>query len=106
MVATCNPADPAQKWVVAKSQSAEYLRVRNPGADRCVGISGNSLSNGRAIADWACTNDSSMAWYLDPNGMMTLYGGPNLVLNTNYDITDVPVPEGIRGAAQPVALVR
>ena len=38
--------------------------------------------------------------------MMTLYGGPNLVLNTNYDITDVPVPDGIRGAAQPVALVR
>ena len=30
---------------------------------------------------------------------------PNLVLNTNYDETDVPVPSGIRGAGQPVALV-
>ena len=47
---TRHPADSAQKWVVAKSQSAEYLRVRNPGTDRCVGTSGNGLSNGRAIA--------------------------------------------------------
>lgn len=77
VLATCNPADSAQKWVVAKSQSAEYLRVRNPGTDRCVGTSGNGLSNGRAIADWACTNDSAMAWYLDPNGMMINRAGPS-----------------------------
>lgn len=38
--------------------------------------------------------------------MITLYGGPDLVLNTNYSLTDVPVPEGIRGAAQPVSLVQ
>ena len=38
--------------------------------------------------------------------MLTLYGGPNLVLNTSYDETDVPVPQGIRGAAQPVSLVQ
>lgn len=37
---------------------------------------------------------------------MRLYGGPHLVLNTNYDQTDVPVPKGIRGAGQPVALAR
>lgn len=37
---------------------------------------------------------------------MRLYGGPHLVLNTNYDQTDVPVPAGIRGAGQPVALSR
>ncbi|MFN3868430.1 MAG: hypothetical protein ACK4MF_05120, partial [Hyphomicrobiaceae bacterium] len=37
---------------------------------------------------------------------MRLYGGPHLVLNTNYDQTDVPVPKGIRGAGQPVALSR
>jgi Putative Flp pilus-assembly TadE/G-like len=35
-----------------------------------------------------------------------LNAGPNLVLNTNYDWTDVPVPQGIRGAGQPVALVK
>lgn len=38
--------------------------------------------------------------------MLTLYGGPNLVLNTNYDLTDIPVPAGIRGAGQPATLVK
>lgn len=38
--------------------------------------------------------------------MLTLYGGPELVLNANYGITDVPVPEGIKGAGQPIRLVR
>lgn len=37
---------------------------------------------------------------------MRLYGGPQLVLNTNYDQTDVPVPEGIRGTGQPIKLVQ
>lgn len=36
---------------------------------------------------------------------ITLYGGPHIVLNTNYDQTDVPVPDGIRGAGQPVRMV-
>jgi Flp pilus assembly protein TadG len=35
-----------------------------------------------------------------------LYAGPNLVLNTNYDQSPVPVPEGIKGVGQPVALVQ
>lgn len=37
---------------------------------------------------------------------MRLYGGPHLVLNTKYSDTDVPVPDGIRGAGQPVVLAR
>lgn len=35
-----------------------------------------------------------------------LYSGPHLVLNTNYGATEVPVPEGIKGVGQPVALVQ
>lgn len=35
---------------------------------------------------------------------MRLYGGPHLVLNTNYNQTEIPVPEGIKGVAQPVML--
>jgi hypothetical protein len=35
-----------------------------------------------------------------------LYGGPHLVLNTNYSETKVPVPEGIKGTGQPIALAR
>jgi Flp pilus assembly protein TadG len=37
---------------------------------------------------------------------VVLLNGPNLVLNANYDQTDVPVPAGIRGADQPVMLVK
>jgi hypothetical protein len=37
--------------------------------------------------------------------VMRLYGGPHLVLNTNYNATTIPVPEGIKGSGQPVALV-
>jgi Flp pilus assembly protein TadG len=36
---------------------------------------------------------------------MRLYGGPHLVLNTNYDASNVPVPKGIRGAGQPTRLM-
>lgn len=35
---------------------------------------------------------------------LRLYGGPHLVLNSNYELTDVPVPDGIKAAGQPVAL--
>ncbi len=37
---------------------------------------------------------------------MRLYGGPHLVLNTKYSETEVPVPDGIKGAGQPVVLAR
>ena len=37
---------------------------------------------------------------------LRLYSGPHLVLNTNYGDTTVPVPEGIKGIGQPVALVQ
>ncbi len=36
---------------------------------------------------------------------MRLYGGPHLVLNADFGDTSVPVPEGLKGATQPVALV-
>lgn len=37
---------------------------------------------------------------------LVLQSGPTLTLNANYDNTDVPVPDGIRGVDQPVALVQ
>lgn len=37
---------------------------------------------------------------------MRLYGGPHLVLNTNYAASEVPVPDGIRGVDQPVVLAK
>ena len=35
-----------------------------------------------------------------------LMDGPDIVLNAKYSDTDVPVPDGIRSAGQPVALVK
>lgn len=35
-----------------------------------------------------------------------LLDGPHLVLNSNYEASDIPVPDGIKGAAQPVTLVK
>lgn len=70
VLATCSSVDPAQQWVIAKWQAQPFQRLRNTALDRCVGTAGNALSNGRAIADWTCTDDSAMAWYLDPNGLM------------------------------------
>lgn len=37
---------------------------------------------------------------------VVLMAGPHLVLNSNYDQTDVPVPDGIRGATEPARLVQ
>ncbi len=37
---------------------------------------------------------------------MSLSGGPHLVLNTNYDLTPVPVPAGVQGSDQGVALLK
>ena len=37
---------------------------------------------------------------------LTANSGPTVVLNTRYDQTDVPVPSGIRGAGQGIALVK
>ena len=36
---------------------------------------------------------------------LVLFGGPHVKLNTNYSDTDVPVPDGIKGAGQPISLV-
>lgn len=37
---------------------------------------------------------------------LTLKNGPTIVLNSNYDLTNVPVPPGIRGTGQPAKLVK
>ena len=37
---------------------------------------------------------------------LTLLDGPQLILNSNYEATNVPVPEGIRGAGQPAQLIK
>ena len=37
---------------------------------------------------------------------LTATAGPTITLNTDYQLTDVPVPDGIRGVGQIVTLVQ
>jgi len=37
---------------------------------------------------------------------LKLFNGPHLVLNTNYNATDIPVPDGIKGVGNIVALTK
>lgn len=70
VLTTCSAGDASQQWKIAKWQERPEQRLRNTGVDRCVAVAGGGLSNGRAVADWACTDDATMAWYLDPSGLM------------------------------------
>lgn len=83
VLATCNPADEAQQWAVAKWQKFDSQRLRNTAVDRCVGVQGNTLANNRAIADWTCVDDTTMAWYLDPNGYMLNRAEPSWCMDGN-----------------------
>jgi len=64
------------------------------------------IPKGELRVDSEATLANESAYTAIVANTMRLYGGPHLILNTNYDKTDVPVPKGIRGAGQPVALVR
>lgn len=64
------------------------------------------LSRGRLHVDANAPVADKSAYTAIVARMLTLYGGPHLVLNTNYDLTSVPVPDGIKGAGQPAALTR
>ena len=64
------------------------------------------LSRGRLHVDANNPVADKSAYTAIVARMLTLYGGPHLVLNSNYELTNVPVPVGIRGASQPVSLVK
>lgn len=63
------------------------------------------LPNNSFIVDGDANVGGSSAYTAIVARRVVLLNGPHLVLNTNYALTDVPVPKGIRGAAQPIALV-
>ncbi len=63
------------------------------------------LPNNSFIVDGDASVGGASAYTAIVARRVVLLNGPHLVLNTNYALTDVPVPRGIRGAAQPIALV-
>ena len=63
------------------------------------------VPKGELRVDGAADVGSASAYTAIVAEKLRLYGGPHIRLNTNYDQTDVPVPNGIKGAGQPVRLV-
>ena len=64
------------------------------------------LPNNSFIVDGDADVGGTSAYTAIVARRVVLLNGPNLILNSNYDQTDVPVPEGLKGADQPVALVK
>ena len=63
------------------------------------------VPKGELRIDGAADIGSQSAYTAIVAEKIRLYGGPHIVLNTDYDETDVPVPDGIKGAGQPIMLV-
>ena len=64
------------------------------------------LSRGRLTIGGSAKVGTESAYTAIVARMLEVTGGPQVVLNTNYDKTDVPVPNGIKGAGQPVAITK
>jgi Flp pilus assembly protein TadG len=58
------------------------------------------------IADSIARIGSDSAYTAIVSRRILLMDGPHLVLNTRYSETNVPVPEGIKAAGQPVRLIK
>jgi hypothetical protein len=78
-------------------------RIESDDARRLIGTI--YLSRGELRVDASSPIADQSAYTAIVARTMRLYGGPHLVLNTNYSLTPVPVPAGIRGVDQPVTLV-
>ena len=76
------------------------LRIHSVSAARAVNLTGTIyLPNGSLIVDPAAKVGEASAYTAIVAKRLVVQNGPTLVLNTNYKQTTVPVPEGIRAAA-------
>ncbi len=78
--------------------------ILSRGAQNLVGTVYLPTSN--LIIDGEAEVGSESAYTAIVARRLILLEGPHLVLNSDYDKTDVPVPAGIRGAGQPARLVQ
>lgn len=79
-------------------------RIQSNDARRLIGTI--YLSRGELRVDASSPVADQSAYTAIVARTMRLYGGPHLILNTNYDQTPVPVPSGVSGTDQPIALIR
>ncbi len=87
----------------SQSQAVQH-RILSKNAQTLVGTI--YLPNNTLLIDGASSVGTTSAYTAIVVRQLKLNNGPHLVLNTNYDDTDVPVPEGIRGTGQPIALAK
>ena len=62
------------------------------------------LPNGRLLVETEQPVADKSAFTAVVADTIHLIGKPNLVLNTDYNLTSVPVPSGVKGVGQPVRL--
>ncbi len=76
------------------------LRIHSVSAKYAVNLTGTIyLPNGNLIVDPTATVGEKSAYTAIVAKRLIVQNGPTLVLNTNYNMTPVPVPEGIKVAA-------
>lgn len=90
---------------VSRSQQ-DFLQYKILSDDARVMVGTVYVPKGELIIDASNPIADHSAYTAVVADKVRLYGGPHLVLNTKYSDTDVPVPDGIRGAGQPVVLAR
>lgn len=89
------------------SRSQSKLLINTILSDRAHVMTGTIyLPTTTFIADSLAQIGSDSAYTAIVSRRLLLMDGPHLVLNTRYSDTDVPVPEGIKAAGQPVRLIR
>jgi Flp pilus assembly protein TadG len=76
------------------------LRIHSVSATKAYNLTGTIyLPNGNLIVDPTATVGAKSAYTAIVAKRLIVQNGPTLVLNTNYGATPVPVPEGIKAAA-------
>jgi Flp pilus assembly protein TadG len=76
------------------------LRIHTVSAKNAYNLTGTIyLPNGNLIVDPTATVGAKSAYTAIVAKRLVVQNGPTLVLNTNYGATPVPVPEGIKAAA-------
>jgi Flp pilus assembly protein TadG len=76
------------------------LRIHSISASKAFNLTGTIyLPNGNLIVDPAATVGAKSAYTAIVAKRLVVQNGPTLVLNTNYGDTPVPVPDGIKAAA-------
>ena len=89
------------------SRSQSKLLINTILSDRAHVMTGTIyLPTTTFVADSLAQIGSNSAYTAIVARRLLLMDGPHLVLNTRYSETDVPVPEGIKAAGQPVRLIK